>query len=300
MAKGIKRKKSDALLDGFNYILLIFIGIVTLYPFWNITVLAFNNALDTLRGGIYLWPRQFTLDNFKVIFNMPQLSTAFINSILRTVAGSVLSVASTAMLAYVISRRDFIFQKFLQRLFVITMYVSGGLIPIYFVIKGLGLRDNFLVYLIPMLLQPFYLFVTRSYMDGLPVSLQEAAKIDGANDFKIFVKVILPLSMPIISTILLFVAVDQWNAWFDTFIYTSDKNLTTLQFELVRILSQSTSSVQNYEDLRNKTTAGGSVVTTPESIRMAITIVATIPIVLVYPFVQKYFVHGMTMGAVKG
>ncbi|WP_040950744.1 carbohydrate ABC transporter permease [Gorillibacterium massiliense] len=300
MANRIKRNTSDRLFDAVNGILLVLIGIVTLYPFWNILVLSFNNALDTLRGGIYLWPRSFTLDNFKIIFDLPQLTTAFRNSFLRTVIGSVLSVGSTAMLAYVISRRDFIFQKLLQRLFVITMYVSGGLIPIYFVIKGLGLLDNFLVYLIPMLLQPFYLLVTRSYMDGLPGSLQESAQIDGANDFVIFAKIIFPLSMPIIATILLFVAVDQWNAWFDTFIYTTNKNLSTLQYELVKILSQSTASVKNDADLRNKLAGGTGVVSTPQSIRMAITIVATIPIVVVYPFVQKYFVHGMTLGAVKG
>jgi len=296
----LRKKKRITALDIVICLVLLAIGIITLYPFWNIVVLAFNNALDTIRGGLYLWPRKFTTDNFKVIFAMKQLDTAFINSVLRTVAGSVLSVACITMVSYVISRKDFIIHKFAQRIFVITMYVNGGLIPYYFVIKALGLRNSFLVYIIPMLLQPFYIFVTRSYIDGLPASLQESARVDGANDLVIFTKIILPLSKPIISTILLFVAVDQWNAWFDTFIYTSDKNLTTLQYELVKILSQSTSSVRNYEDLRSRMSGGSSIATTPESIRMAITVVATIPIILVYPFVQKYFIHGLTLGAVKG
>jgi putative aldouronate transport system permease protein len=297
---GISEKYRKSYMDIVIYFVLLLVGIITLYPFWNILMLALNNPVDTLRGGIYFWPRKFTTDNFKVIFSMGQLMTAFINSVLRTVAGGTLSVASITTVAYAMSRRDFIFRKFLQRIFVITMYVNGGLIPYYFVIKGLGLRNNFLVYIIPMLLQPFYIFITRSYLDGLPVSLQESAKIDGANDFSIFIKIILPLSKPIISTILLFVAVDQWNAWFDTFIFVSDKNLTTLQYELVKILSQSTSSIQNYEDLRNRLASNSSIVTTPQSIRMAITIVATVPIILVYPFVQRYFISGITLGAVKG
>ena len=291
--------RSNGLMDMVVYILLAFIGIVTLYPFWNILVLTLNDPVDTIRGGIYLWPRLFTLNNLKVIFSMEQLARAFGNSVLRTVIGAVFSVASITTLAYVMSRKDFVFHKTLQRIFIITMYVNGGLIPYYFVIKALGLRNSFLVYIIPMLLQPFYIFVTRSYLDGLPGSLQESAKIDGANDLYIFIKIIMPLSKPIISTILLFVAVDQWNAWFDTFIFVSDKKLTTLQYELVKILSQSTASIKSYEDLRSKISGGSSIVTTPESIRMAITVVATLPILLVYPFVQKYFIHGLTLGAVK-
>lgn len=296
----LKRNFSDTILNIIIYTILVIIGFVTLYPFWNIIVLALNDSLDTIRGGIYFWPRSFTLNNLKVIFNMKQLKTAFANSVLRTVIGGFFSVASITTLAYVMSRRDYIFQKPLQRLFVITMYVNGGLIPYYFVIRGLGLRNNFLVYIIPMLLQPFYIFITRSYLDGLPSSLQESAKIDGANDLLIFLKIILPISKPIVATIFLFVAVDQWNSWFDTFIYVSDRNLTTLQYELVKILSQSTASIQNYEDLRGRLTGTTSITTTPESIRMAITVVATLPIIMVYPFVQKYFIHGITLGAVKG
>jgi putative aldouronate transport system permease protein len=294
-------KQKISYLDLIIYPMLAVIGICTLYPLWNITVIAANNSLDSLRGGLYLWPRQFTPDNFKAIFSLPQLTTAFINSVVRTICGSVLSVFSISMVGYVLCRKEFIFRKPVSTLFVITMYVNGGMIPMYFVIKGLGLMNHFPVYLLPMLIQPYYLFITSSYMRGLPESLVESARIDGANDLQIFFRLVLPISTPIIATLFLFTAVDQWNSWVDTFLYTSsNKALTTLQYEMVKLLSQSTASVSSYEDLRRQLSGSGVVTTTPESIRMAITVVATVPVLVVYPFVQKYFIQGLTLGVVKG
>lgn len=180
------------------------------------------------------------------------------------------------------------------------MYVSGGLIPYYFVIRGLGLINHFLVYIIPFMLNAFYVLITRTFIDELPDSLVESAQIDGANDFIIYLRVILPLSLPIIATLILFTAVDQWNSWYDTYIYTKGTDLTTLQYELVKVLSKSTSSIKNYRDVQSKLTNGAAITSTPQSIRMAITVVATVPILCVYPFVQRYFIQGMTLGAVKG
>ena len=303
LAKGygnfVQRKASDIAFDWLIVLYLLGIGIVTFYPFWNILVLSLNDAVDSILGGVHFWPRSITFDNFRMVLGLDQLITAFINSVLRTVIGACASLVSMSMLAYTLTRREYIFRKFIQRLFVITMYVNGGLIPLYFVIKGLGLRNNFLVYILPMLMNAYYLIIVRSYMETIPSSLQEAAKMDGANDFFIFRRVILPLSLPVIATIALFVAVDQWNAWFDTFIYTSKKELTTLQFELMKVISRSTIQVENINELRDKISDGNSIVTTPESIRMAITIVVTTPILLVYPFIQRYFIKGMTVGAVK-
>lgn len=295
----MRRSRSDLPIDIFVHVYLLVVGFVTLYPFWNITVLAFNDALDSLRGGITFWPRMWTLDNFRSVLKAEILVRAAVNSVLRTVIGVVASIVTVSMLAYTLSRKEYVFRKIIQRLFVVTMYVHGGLIPFYFVIRGLGLRNNFLVYILPLLINAFYLIIVRSYMDTIPESLHEAARIDGANDFFIYRTIVFPLSAPVIATIALFISVNQWNSWFDTFIFVSNKSLTTLQFELMRIISQSTISVSNIDEIRDKI-QNQRVTSTPESIRMAITVVVTAPILLVYPFIQRYFIKGMTIGAIKG
>jgi putative aldouronate transport system permease protein len=295
----MRRTRGDLAIDFFVYAYLLIVGFVTLYPFWNITVLAFNDALDSLRGGITFWPRMWTLENFRSVLRADILVRAAINSVLRTVIGVVAGIIATTMLAYTLSRKEYVLRKFIQRMFVVTMYVHGGLIPLYFVIRGLGLRNNFLVYILPLLINAFYLIIVRSYMDTIPESLHEAARIDGANDFFIFRTIVFPLSAPVIATIALFISVNQWNSWFDTFIYVSNKSLTTLQFELMRIISQSTISVSNIDEIRDQI-QNQRVTSTPESIRMAITVVVTAPILLVYPFIQRYFIKGMTIGAIKG
>ena len=199
------------------------------------------------------------------------------------------------MVAYTLSRRDFIFNKFVTLLFVITMYVSGGLIPEYLVIRNLGLINNFAVYILPGLISAFNVIVMRSFMDGLPEALYESAKIDGANDWTTFYKIVMPLCLPVVATISLFIAVGQWNSWFDTYLYARGNNsMTTLQYELMKIIDNASSNV----DINNPLLQNASK-SNPQSIKMAITMVATIPILLVYPFVQKYFVTGMTLGAVK-
>lgn len=298
--KKIRTTAGDRVFMIVTYTLLALMAIVTLYPFWNVLVLALNDPLDTLRGGVYLWPRKFTLSNLTQILQMRNLTTAFTNSVLRTAIGSCVSVTCIMMFSYCLSLRKFVLRNFLQRLVVISMYVSGGLIPYYFVIKNLGLRNNFLVYIIPFMLNAFYVLVARSFIDELPESLRESAQIDGANDLVIFARIILPLSLPIVATLVLFTAVDQWNSWYDTYIYTNGSDLTTLQYELVKVLSKSTSSIKNYRDMQSKLTSGAAITSTPQSIRMAITVITTLPILCVYPFVQRYFIQGMTLGAVKG
>ena len=298
--KKIRTTVGDKLFSAGLYVLLILLALITLYPFWNVFVLALNEPLDTLRGGVYFWPRDFTLNNLVQILQMPSLALATTNSILRTVIGSSISVFSITLFSFCLSRRDFVLRGLLQRMVVISMYVSGGLIPYYFVLRNLGLLNNFLVYIIPFMLNAFYVMFTRTFIDQIPDSLEESAQIDGANDFLIYLKVILPLSLPIIATLVLFTAVDQWNSWYDTYIYTKGTDLTTLQYELVKVLSKSTSSIKNYRDVQSQLASGGAIVSTPQSIRMAITVITTLPILCVYPFVQRYFIQGMTLGAVKG
>ncbi|KAB8130992.1 carbohydrate ABC transporter permease [Gracilibacillus oryzae] len=277
---------------------MIFVLVITLYPFLNILAVSLNDAVDTARGGIHIWPREFTIANYQEIFGSNDLLfQAFIMSIIRTVVGTITGIIASTMLAYTLSRRDFVLNGFVGLLLVLTMFISGGLIPDYMLIRSLGLINDFSVYILPMLLTAFNVIVIRSFMDNLPVALEESAKIDGANDFVIFSKIIIPLCMPVIATIALFLAVAQWNSWFDTYLYArGNEALTTLQFELMKILDNASLSSGDINSQNAEVIAGQ---TNPQSIKMAITIIATVPILLVYPFLQKYFVTGLTLGAVK-
>ncbi|MDU5105803.1 carbohydrate ABC transporter permease [Clostridium sp.] len=293
----LKKKKNET--EAFDIVLIVimlFIVVITLYPFLNVLAISLNDATDTVKGGIHIWPREFTLQNYKEIFNgSTKLPRAFVNSVLRTVIGTITGVIATTMVAFTLSRRDFIFNKLVTMLFVITMYVGGGLIPEYLVVRQLGLVNNFAVYILPGLISAFNVIVIRSFMDGLPEALYESASIDGANDWTVFTKIVFPLCLPVIATIALFIAVSQWNSWFDTYIYArTNDSLTTLQYELMKIMDNAAATVDIHNPNLQNTARSN-----PESIKMAITMVATIPILLVYPFVQKYFVSGMTLGAVK-
>ncbi len=231
----------DYLFDIINYSFLIVVIIVTLYPFLNVLAISLNDSTDTIRGGIYLWPREFTFNNYMEIMKYDNLVTGFFNSVLRTVIGTVLGVFIQAMVAFTLSRTDFQGRRFVSTAIVLTMYFSGGLIPGYMLIRDLGLINSFWVYILPGLVSAFNIIIIRSFMDSLPFSLQESAKMDGASDFTIFYRIILPLCKPVLATIALFVAVGQWNQWFDTYLYNSmNENLTTLQYELMKILENTT------------------------------------------------------------
>ncbi|MCL2215159.1 MAG: carbohydrate ABC transporter permease, partial [Treponema sp.] len=285
-------------IDVIILVFMVIIIIITLYPFLNVTAKSFNDPIDTVKGGIHVLPRAPTLQNYIGLLEAgSNLPIAFRNSVLRTVIGAVSGVLCCAMFAFVLSRKDFVFRKSFTIFLVITMYVSGGIIPDFLLIRNLGLVNNFWVYILPGLINAFNVIVIRAFMDTIPYSLQESAKIDGANDISIFFRIILPLCKPVLATIALFIAVGQWNSWFDTYIYTrSNDQLTTLQYELIKVLD-SAQAVGSAADVYSQQlrTARRS----PEAIKMAITVIATVPILLVYPFLQKYFVSGITLGAVK-
>jgi len=295
----MKRFKNITFFDICLSLGMIFVIVITLYPFLNILAISLNNAIDTAKGGIHILPRDFTFANYVEIFSSnDRLLQAFIMSVTRTVVGTVTGIIASTMLAYTLSRKDFVFNKPVALLLVLTMFVSGGLIPDYMLIRHLGLINQFSVYILPMLISAFNVIVIRSFMDNLPVALEESAKIDGANDFTIFVRIILPLSMPVIATISLFLAVGQWNSWFDTYLYArTNESLTTLQYELMKILDNASASGSSGVNTHSAQYMAKQ--TNPQSIKMAITIIATVPILFVYPFLQKYFVTGLTLGAVK-
>ncbi|MEK3791194.1 carbohydrate ABC transporter permease [Paenibacillus sp. FSL R7-0204] len=295
--KAFQMSKGERVFDIFLYIALILIMIVTLYPFLNVLAISFNESTDTVRGGIYIFPRVWTLENYQRIFSYTGLIQGFKISILRTISGTLLGLISASMLAFTLSRPEFRARRFVSVFLALTMYFSGGMVPMYILMKDLNLIGTFWIYILPGMVSAFNVFIIRSFMDGLPFALQESAKLDGANDFMIFYKIILPLCKPVLATIALFLAVGQWNEWFTTYLYNGNKpHLTTLQFELMKVLSSTNqgSGMANANDMARQMAQ-----ISPESIKMAITIVVTVPILVVYPFLQKYFVGGMTLGAVK-
>lgn len=293
-------RQTNIIFDTIKMVVLFFLIAITLYPFLNILAVSFNDATDTIKGGITFYPRIFSVDSYVNIFKLPAIFTGFINSVLRTVIGAATQVLSAAMVAYVLSRRNFPLRKQLGFLWVLTMYVGGGLIPYYFLIRSIGLMNNFNVYWVPWLSAAFHVIVIRTYIMGLPESLIEAAKVEGAGEFRVFFQIILPLSLPVLATIALFGAVDQWNVWLDTYFFASnDKSLTTLQYELMKKLQSANASKAGKLSAQSKRGSGSGGVT-PKSIRAAMTVIAAVPIMCVYPFLQKYFVTGLTIGGVKG
>jgi putative aldouronate transport system permease protein len=298
---GIKSRKLEPIVfHTLNTLFMMMVIIIMLYPFWNTIAVSLNNSQDTLRGGITFWPRQFSIFNYQMVFKNDLLLTAAINSVLRTVLATVTGVFVAALVGYVLSRPEFLWRKFTTRYFLVTMYVSAGLIPNYFLIKDLNLTNNFLVYILPGMVSVFNIIIMRSFIQALPSSLVEAAFIDGAGHFRCFFQIILPCCKPVLATIALWCAVGAWNSWFDTFIYCSSKeSLTTLQYEMMKLLSSAMNSGSgNVANLYNNSTNINTI--TPVSIRAAVTVVASAPILVVYPFLQKYFVNGVTIGAVKG
>ena len=288
--------KSGKKAQPFDYVLIvvfILIIIATVYPFLNVLAISLNDPMDTMRNVNFIIPRKFTLSNYTYVFTENNLLQPFMMSVARTLIGAAAGVICTAMIGYVLSRKDFYFNKPFTIIFVITMYVSGGMVPEYLLLtRTLKMGNSFSVYILPGLIWVYNVILVRSFIEGLPMALQEAAMLDGANDFKIWYKIILPLCKPVMATVALFVAVGQWNSFMDTYLYA--RELPTLQYVLYEIMEKATIKIDPHGD-----TEAAKNAVSPLSVRMAITIIATVPILIVYPFLQKYFVTGMTVGAVK-
>ncbi len=294
----MKKKKSsltDKIFVVFNTLFMIAFVVITLYPVLNTLAVSFNDGIDTVRGGIYLWPRKFTLKNYITVLHKQNMITGAYVTAARTIIGTVTSLIANAILAYIVSRKRFLFKSQLSLFWVITMYVNGGLIPVFLLYKGLYLTGTFWVYIIPGMISAFNMLVLRTYMLGLPDSLEESAQLDGAGYMTIFVRIISPLCKPVYATIALFVAVGQWNSWFDAMLYNRMKdNYTTLQYELMKLLSSVMQQSGSADSMKNASNA-----ITPTSIRASATILTMLPIICLYPFLQRYFVAGLTIGGVK-
>ncbi len=291
------RHRTFEILNAIGMCVLMF---VTLYPVLNTLALSFNDGTDAVRGGIKLWPRIFSLRSYETIFVDESFFSALFVTVSRTAIQTVLNILLTSMLAYALSRREYVLRKFITAMFVLTMYVNAGLIPNYLLINNaLKLSKSFWVYIIPTMMSCFNMIVIRTYILNLPEAMVESARIDGAGDFYLFWRIIFPLCLPVLATIALFVAVGAWNSWFDTHLYNASKvKLHTLQYLLRMKLATTTNSANAAMTTADALTS--TTLTTPITIRAAITVVTAAPILAIYPLLQRYFVVGLSIGSVKG
>lgn len=297
-----RARKKDILFPICNTLFLILVMVVTLYPVVNTVAISFNDGHDALRGGIGIVPRVFSTKAYSQMLSDKDIYQAFWISASKTVLITVLNLFWTSMIAFALSRKEYIFRKPITIILVLTMYFNAGLIPNFLLVNNvLGLGQTYWVYIIPTMFSCFNMIVIRTYIAGLPEALVESAHIDGASDIRAFFSIILPLCLPVLATVALFVAVGSWNSWFDTRLYNaSKKNLHTLQYKLNAMLA----ATQNQSGSANQTTdaltqnSGQQV--TPVTVRCAIMVISAVPIMVVYPFLQKYFVTGMALGSVKG
>ena len=278
--------------------LFIAFGVACAYPFYYLVIYSLSSPEEAMKFNVVFLPRGFTLSNYLGIITLSNIYHAFIISFCRVVLGTALSTFLTAMLAYVLTHKKMIMRKLLYRLVVISMYLNAGLIPWFLTMRFLGLKNSFLVYILPYLIGGFNLILVKTYIEQLPPSLEESASIDGARPLRIFVNIMLPICKPVLAAIIVFTAVFHWNAWTDNFYLVTDKNLQTLQMTLLNYLRESDSIAQA---LRQGNTSLQEIrkALTPMSIRVTLTVFVTLPILLVYPFVQKYFIKGILLGAVK-
>lgn len=293
----------DRVLHFIISTLLILLGFSTLYPFWNSLVLSLNVGSDTAMGGVTFWPRRWTLENYDIVLQDTRLLRAFMISVLRTVLGTVLSIFFTALFAYALSKRGLIGRKYYMIFCIITLYFSGGLIPSFLLIRELGMMNTFWVMVIPGFISVWNMIIFRTFFMELPDGLEESAKIDGCNDFGIFFRIVIPISGPVIATLSLFTAVGHWNDWFGPSIFINQENLLPIQTVLKQILNSNIVTDQMLQATGGNAAALDTMsraqTVTTKSLTMATMMVATLPIILVYPFVQKYFVKGVLIGSLK-
>ncbi|MCC8026554.1 MAG: carbohydrate ABC transporter permease [Clostridium sp.] len=295
----MKKKKSIQIFDVVNSGVMVLMMAVMLFPFWYCVAGSLNDGTDYLKGGVYLWPRIFTGANYQAVFKDATIFRSFMVSVAKTLLGSLSSLFVTALAAYAMCRPQLKGRKFYAAFMTLTMYFSGGLIPYFLVIKGLYLYDNFLVYIIPGLFSVWNMIIIRSFFSDLPDSLIESAKMDGAGEYRIFFQIVLPLSKPVLATVLLFSLVGHWNSYFDSMMYTSSMELQTIQLFLKKMITDPGTASGLAASAAMAIPESAKKVT-PQTIKLAAMIVTSAPIICVYPFLQKYFVKGMTMGAVKG
>ena len=285
----------------FNTILLLLFSFAFLAPYVNILAKSFNSAKDTMLGGVTFFPRVFTLENYDVVLKDPNIGHSALISVLRVVSGSLFSLFLQYSVAYVLLRKGLPFRGVIVMFFTIPMFIGGGLISEYIIYAKLKLYNSFFIYILPMSFSFYNMVIIRTYLQGIPESLMESARLDGAGEFTILWKIMLPLSKPIVATILLWCAVAHWNDWVRTLYFVDNPKLYTLQYRLMLAQKEAESLQQMIQNALETGRPLGTIDSdiSGESIQAAQTIITTVPIVLTYPFFQRYFVSGVTMGSVK-
>ena len=292
-----KETIGSRVFDAFNVLLMFLFMLTIIFPFWNQLCISFSDVSVNPVSNIVFAPKGFNTESYQKVFSDGRILRVAGVSVLRVLVGTVGTLLCTGLLAYVTTIEWFSGRKLLRRAFLFTMYFSAGLIPTYLAFISIGLYNTFWVYIIPGLFSAYYMLIISSYISNLPSALFEAARIDGATELKIYFRVVLPISIPVFAAIAVYCAVDQWNSWFDTTIYAPNGKWDTLQIYLRRVLLE----IEALSMIEDSSKALSKFKTlTPQSIRAATTIIVTVPIVCVYPFLQKYFMTGITIGAVKG
>lgn len=279
--------------DIFNILLMVVLMFIIVYPFYYAVLNSFN--ADLIRQPSFLWNRNWSLRPYQTVFSDSGIITGFINSVLRTVLGTALAVATCSLAAYALSKPHLKFRALYLAVFIIPTFFDGGQIPVYLNMKSLHLLNTFWVYLIPKAFSFFWMTILMTNFRTIPNDLEEAAYIDGATTARIFVQIILPISLPALATIALYAAVSQWNAWYDTAYFTNSDRLTTLSWILMRTIKN-----QAFADMANDMQAFDNQGYNPEGVKMATMVVAAVPIIMIYPFLQRYFVKGLMVGSIKG
>ena len=297
--KSIKGMKDSSLIDRIAdfsiYLIMCLFGLAVIYPFVYLLAVSLNEGMDALKGGIVLIPRRFTLENYQIIFTDKRLLQASSMTVSRTLLGTVTAMFCTSLIAYALTRKHLIGRRLYNIIFIIPMYITAGIIPTYLVFQMYGLTNRFWVYIVPNLAWGYYIIIMRTFFDEIPASVEESANIDGASEFTVFFKIIIPLSAPVIAAVALFNAVWHWNYWLDTVMFTRSNKLDTLISLLSKMLTEQQSALISQAAATRK-----AKFLTPQVLRASMTMVTTIPIILVYPFLQRYFVKGVMIGAVKG
>ncbi|GKS12308.1 putative ABC transporter permease protein YtcP [Paenibacillus chitinolyticus] len=289
-----KRSFSERTFDGFNLLLLTLLMIVTIYPLVYVVFASLSDAGGLLAHKGFLWkPVGFSLDAYANVFRNPMILKGYGNTFFVVVLGLAFNILLTSLGAYALSRKSLAYRKRIMLFIVFTMFFSGGLIPFYLTVKGVGLANTLWALIIPTAVNTFNLILMKTAFEGIPDALEESAKIDGANDFVILFRIVLPLSLPVLAVMLLYYGVGHWNAWFNALIFLQERSMFPLQLILREILLQGEANA-------NLGASEGDVAMLTVTLKYATIIVATVPILLVYPFLQKYFVKGALIGAIKG
>lgn len=289
----VKEDIDSRLFNLFNVILMVIFTIIIIVPIWNVLVSSFSSGKSLADGGFAFWPKEFSIENYQAVFRDESIWQAFFISVAKTLIGASTHVLFCAIVAYSYSKKHLKGRKLYSAIGIVTMFFGGGMVPTYLLMKSLGLLNSFWVYIIPALFSFFDVIILMNFFRSIPDSLEDSAKMDGAGDWKIFLRIFLPLSKPALATIALFNGVGQWNDFFTTKLYITDKALYPLQMKIYEIIVQS--------QMHTMQNIGGSVVleTTAKGIQLATIVVTTVPILLIYPLLQKHFISGMMLGAVK-